>query len=112
MNILQNISLIAQRKGITLTEIERACGFSKSSMRKWADNIPSIEKIVKAADYLGASLDAIIYGEERNALCSEDERQLLSSYRKLSEINKAKVLERAITLSEEVNDDAAAIHSK
>ena len=100
MNILQNITVVAERKGVTLTEIERACEFSKSSMRKWSENIPSIEKIIRVADYLETSLDFIIYGEEKRASLTENEQQLLNNYRKCDVIDRARIEERALSLSE------------
>lgn len=62
MDITQNISILAKRKGITLTQVERSCGFSKSSIRKWSENIPSIEKILKVADYFDCSVDYLLTG--------------------------------------------------
>jgi transcriptional regulator with XRE-family HTH domain len=55
--ILKKISDIAKTKNITLTDIERECGFPKSSMRKWNENVPSISKVKKVADFLEVPID-------------------------------------------------------
>lgn len=109
MDILQNIANIAKNKGLTLTEIERECGFSKSSMRKWSENIPSVGKIMTVAEYLGVSVDMILRTEENAKRCikklelplpTEDEEELLNNYRKVSQKSKLLISERARTLAE------------
>lgn len=98
MNILQNINAIAKKKGLTLTEIERACQFSKSSMRKWSENIPSIEKIDKVAHYLGVGIECIITGRYTKEVLSEEEQSLIEKYRNVSETARMMIQERAATL--------------
>lgn len=114
MNIVQNISKIAKNKGITLTEIERKCGFSKSSMRKWSENIPSMEKIIKVADLLNVSLDYIVFGDEREEALTQldgEERELLSNYRKSSIIDKARIQERALVSAEHAKAERAPTYA-
>lgn len=109
MDILQNIAEVAKNKGLTLTEIERECGFSKSSMRKWSENIPSVGKIMTVAEYLGVSVDRILRTEENAKRCikkleqpllTESEEELLKNYRKVSQESKLLISERARTLAE------------
>ena len=109
MDILQNITDVAKNKGLTLTEIERECGFSKSSMRKWSENIPSVGKIIKVADCLGVSVDLILRTQENAKRCikklnlplpTQDEEELLENYRKVSQNSKLLISERARTLAE------------
>ncbi len=102
MDILQNITEAAKNKGLTLTEIERACGFSKSSMRKWSENIPSIEKILKVADCLDVSVDSLLRAEKTFAVeqLRADEQRLLGYYSKLSDIDKGVIIGRAEQLAE------------
>lgn len=66
MDIVQNINKAIQGTRYTLTELERICEFPKSSMRKWSENIPSINKVAKVADVLNVSLDYLYYGEEKH----------------------------------------------
>lgn len=109
MNIAQNISDVAKNKGTTLTEIERACGFSKSSMRKWSENIPSIDKIIKVADYLGVEVDKLIRTPDNykkikmklnSPLLTDEQKEILNVFDTLSTKDKIKVVERAETLAE------------
>ena len=110
MDIIQNINDIAKSKGLTLTEIERMCGFSKSSMRKWSENIPSMEKIIKVADTLNVGLDYIVYGTNRDERLNDDEQELLSNYRKSSRIDKARIQERALVSAEHAAESNEESH--
>jgi len=57
VTLLQRIEDLIEFTDLTLTQIEKDCGFSKSSMRKWSDNFPSADKVIKVAQYLNVSTD-------------------------------------------------------
>ena len=94
MDIVQNISEIIQDMDFTLTELERMCGFPKSSMRKWSENIPSISKVAKVAEILNVPLDYLYYGKEKSptSVLSEDEHELLMIFNLVSEREKGELL--------------------
>ena len=101
MNIVQNIEKIAKNQGLTLTEIERRCGFSKSSIRKWSENIPNIQKVISVSEILNVSLDFLIFGSETfNSSLTKDESSLLAAYNSVDELSKALIMERATSLAE------------
>lgn len=101
MNIVQNIEKIAKNQGLTLTEIERRCGFSKSSIRKWSENIPNIQKVISVSEILNVSLDFLIFGSETfNSSLTKDESSLLAAYNSVDELSKALIMERAAVLAE------------
>lgn len=101
MNIVQNIEKIAKNQGLTLTEIERRCGFSKSSIRKWSENIPNIQKVISVSEILNVSLDFLIFGSETfNSSLTKDESSLLAAYNSVDELSKALIMERAMSLAE------------
>lgn len=87
MDIVQNILNNTDR---TLTELERILGFPKSSMRKWSESIPSIEKVSKVAEYLNVSLDVLYYGKDKN-IADTQEQELINIYRNVPENAKAEI---------------------
>lgn len=93
VDIIQNIMSITTK---TLTEIERECGFPKSSMRKWSENIPSINKVAKVAEYLNVSLDMLYYGREKTSSfeLSMKEFELLELFSQLTEDDKMRFIGR------------------
>ena len=94
MDIVQNINHYIENTGYTLTELERICGFPKSSLRKWSENIPSISKVAKVAEVLNVSLDSLYYGKEKSpsADLSEDRQRLLEMYDLLSDMERGEIL--------------------
>lgn len=67
-------------------------------MRKWSENIPSIEKIEKVASYLDVGIERIITGKASKESLSEEEQNLIDKYRSVSETAKTMIQERAATL--------------
>ena len=94
MDIVQNINHYIDDTAYTLTELERICGFPKSSMRKWSENIPSISKVAKVAEVLNVSLDCLYYGKEKSSSSelSEEEQELLRIYNNVSEREKGELI--------------------
>ena len=91
MDIIQNIKKITP---YSLTEIERMCGFPKSSMRKWSENIPNINKVALVAEKLNVSLDCLYYGKEKSSPSglSDDEQELISIFNDLSEREQGELI--------------------
>lgn len=113
MDIVQNIEKLAKNKDITLTELERLCGFSKSSIRKWSENIPNIKKVVTVCEVLNVSLDYLVFGESATGI-SSDEQELIDNYNSVDELSKALIRERAAVLAEQAaaKSNAVKIHIK
>lgn len=100
MDIVQNINRYIENTAYTLTELERICGFPKSSMRKWSENIPSISKVAKVAEVLNVSLDFLYYGKEKSSPSelSEEEQELLVKFGRLDNDDKQRLLAIADSL--------------
>ncbi|WP_028124762.1 helix-turn-helix domain-containing protein [Eremococcus coleocola] len=60
MNIVEPIKELANENKITIAELERKLGFAASSIRKWNESIPSIEKVTMVANFFNVSLDYLI----------------------------------------------------
>jgi len=51
-------------RGITLNRLEKELSLSKSSVARWDQNSPSIDKVQKVADYFSVSID-FLNGREK-----------------------------------------------
>ncbi|MGN0628362.1 MAG: helix-turn-helix domain-containing protein [Oscillospiraceae bacterium] len=60
MALLEKIRILAAEKGVSLAQFERDCGFSKNSVVKWDKNMPSGDKLLRAAQYFGVSVDYLL----------------------------------------------------
>lgn len=59
------IKELCKKQSITLTELERQLVFTKSSIRKWDENKPSIDKVEKVANYFGCTVDYLLRRTEK-----------------------------------------------
>ena len=55
--MLEKIQELAQKRGVSLKEIERVCGFGNGSIAKWNTSMPRVDNLKKVADYFGVSID-------------------------------------------------------
>jgi transcriptional regulator with XRE-family HTH domain len=55
------IKSLCYRNGITISQLESQLGFGSSSIKKWEKtSSPSVDKIVKVANYFNVSLDYLM----------------------------------------------------
>lgn len=61
MELYDKIRMLAERKGVSLAQVERDLNFSTASLRKLQTNKPSADKMVALAKYFNVSTD-YLYG--------------------------------------------------
>lgn len=63
--LYQRIKLLCAEKGISINKLESTLGLGLSSIQKWKTaTSPSIEKIMKIANYFDVSLDYLVGRQE------------------------------------------------
>lgn len=60
LGIYSNIKILADKKRISIAQIERECELSSASISKWNKSVPSARSLSKVAEYLGVSTDDLI----------------------------------------------------
>lgn len=50
--------------GLTIKELERNLGFSNGSIAKWEKSFPSVDKVMKVADYFGVTAEFLLTGKK------------------------------------------------
>ncbi|MGL9971518.1 helix-turn-helix domain-containing protein [Enterococcus sp. DIV1420a] len=88
MNLVKRIKLLSDEKKISFAELERKLGFANSSIRKWDERIPGIDKIQKVADYFDVSTDYLLGRTEKRRyydLTEKDERDIQKELEKIIE---------------------------
>ena len=58
--MVKKILQLCKEKSITVMELERACSIGTRSIYRWDDNIPSVDKVKRVADYLGTTVDDLL----------------------------------------------------
>lgn len=88
MGLVQRIKLLSDEKKMSFAELERKLGFANSSIRKWDERTPGIDKIQKVADYFGVSTDYLLGRTEKLRyydLTEKDERDIQKELEKIIE---------------------------
>ena len=60
MNLVKRIKQLCIQQHISLHRLDMEVGFSKSSISKWDVNVPSVDKVLKIADYFDVSMDFLL----------------------------------------------------
>lgn len=61
MVLYDNVLELAQKKGVTIQNIEKTCGLSGGIISKWRENNnPKLDNVRKVADFFGVSIDELI----------------------------------------------------
>ncbi len=88
MGIVERVKISAAEKGLTLAKIERTLGFGNSTIRKWDQNSPSLDKVIATANLLDKSLSWLATGNYEGIPC---DLEFIHLYEKLSELEKEKI---------------------
>jgi len=92
--MITKIKEYCTKRGLSISDIEKALGFSNSAIYRWDNNSPSIEKVKKVADYLGVTVnDLLDYPPEESLTLSPEEGALLAAFRDLNSDGQQKILD-------------------
>ncbi|MDE6758720.1 MAG: helix-turn-helix domain-containing protein [Clostridia bacterium] len=106
-----NLRQIMKENNLTQKQLSEYTGIPASSIASWfgkQSSSPSIEAVRKIADHLNVTIDYLIGREsedgriiiEEREYLTDNERELLAKYRKLSPQKQSKVLGYVSALSE------------
>jgi len=73
-----NFNNICKAKGTTLTGVLKALGKSTGSTGTWREGkYPKLDTVMEMAEYLGVSLDELVYGNAHSNELSESDQEWL-----------------------------------
>ena len=67
MTLKDRIQYLAKKNNISINALEKDLGFGGNSIGKWDKSSPSVEKLLKVADYFGVTLDYLCNGDENTS---------------------------------------------
>lgn len=91
MDLYLRVKAMADERGLSIRSIEIACNFSNGTIKKWATQSPSFDKIVTLADYLKVSLRYLATGEDEppaRPTLTNGEQAILDQVQHLTENQK------------------------
>lgn len=66
MKLYDRIREICDERGMSVAAFEKACGFTACSVQKWNVSVPSADKLVQAAQFLGMTVEQLLRGESEH----------------------------------------------
>lgn len=104
MSLLERVQELLKAKGLSIKQAERESGLSNATIRKWGTQNPSLDSIIKLADYLHVSIDYLAKGEDQKTVprfevycdgvpLTELEADLVAMYRLLPTDDKKTVFD-------------------
>lgn len=61
-NLVARIEVLVRKKGITFNKVEHDCKLGNGTIKRWGSQSPRLDKLVLVAQYLGVSLDYLVFG--------------------------------------------------
>ena len=62
--MVEIIKNLCKERGITIPTVEKACGLKPSTIYKWDQSIPAVDKVKAVADYFGVSIGYLLGAAE------------------------------------------------
>lgn len=54
--ILNKIEALCEKKGISISRLEKECGIGNATVTRWDESIPRVDSLKKVADYFGVDI--------------------------------------------------------
>ena len=70
------IKKLCEKKGVTVTQCERDCGFSKGSLCKIEKSKPNAKRLMALSEYFGISMDALVNGQDVDYYIDQSSKQI------------------------------------
>lgn len=105
MSLISRIQNLCKENGVSIPKLEKMFKWGHGSIYRWETNSPSIDKLVKVADYFGVSIDYLL--DRQTAPVSPESIELAEEIKKLPP-DKRKIIDTVIEVSRAESEDAAA----
>lgn len=63
--MVENIKKLCAGRGISLRQLEAACGLSYGTICRWDENRPSVDKAAKVAQFFHVTLETLLDAHEK-----------------------------------------------
>lgn len=104
MSLIDRVQQKCSEKGTNFKRLEQELGFGNGTLRKWAIQKPSYDKVLLVANSLNVSLDWLITGKEHEDLTPE-EQKLLDTFRSCSQLGQDLIQEQADAIRQKLPAD-------
>lgn len=65
--LVKNIQRLAAERGLSIRQLEASAGLKLSTIYKWGESTPSVDKVKAVADFFGVTVDELLTDHEEEA---------------------------------------------
>ena len=91
MSLLNRIKQLCEQNSHSLASLEREAGIGQGTIRRWDNNVPSVEKLLAVANVLNTSVDYLLTGKD--SVSGEQDKGKLIDCTGLNDLGIKKVQE-------------------
>lgn len=92
MSMVDRISELTHKKGLSISALEKAVGLGNGIIGKWKKQSPSCDKLKLVADYLNTTIDFLLTGEEDTL--TQNETEMIKIFQNFSDREQVKIIGR------------------
>ena len=116
MTLYDRMCFIAKEKSLAISKIERECGLSNATIRRWATQNPRLDSVQKVAYYLNVSIDYLAGNIKEHTAhdsiqLSEMETGVIDMFRLLEEREQEIVFDFITMLYEKSTGKMGSVYS-
>lgn len=120
MSLLERVQQLLKAKGVSIKQAERDAGLANATIRRWDQQKPSLDSLLKMADYLQVSIDYLVRGDSNiptpvytcdGVPLSESEVDLIAMYRLISDTDKQTIFDFTKLKYEQSTGEKISIYS-
>lgn len=86
MSTFERVKMLADKRKISIVELEEKLNFSKNSLYAWKKSKPSIDKLNAVADYFNVSTDYLLGRTDNPNSASSDNSEMLTVEQALASV--------------------------
>lgn len=106
MNIVDRIRVLANKKNMSLPDLEITLGLGNGTISRWKTSSPNSDKLTKIADYFGVSTDYLLGRSDDENNDDPDLKEIICARSGMSQDEKKKMMKiLKATLGEFFSDD-------
>lgn len=83
MNLYQRVKALADKKHLSIAELERTVGISNGQIRRWDKSSPKLENLSKVADYFNVTTDYLAGRTPTPQFTRRDERDVQKTLKEM-----------------------------
>lgn len=61
--MLEKIKKLCKERGISINDLEKACGIGRNTIYKWGESSPTVDNLKAVAEFFGRTVDDLLKEE-------------------------------------------------